>query len=86
MLVGTLTECFNTWGNMCCLASLMVLTSTFPFNGETVAPLFDGRYRGSSSRSSNRAQYLPERKKLMQDWADLLDAFKTQALSPQRAA
>ncbi len=24
----------------------------------------------------NRALYLPERKKLMQDWADLLDTFK----------
>jgi integrase len=27
-------------------------------------------------RIYNRALYLPERKKLMQDWADLLDDFK----------
>lgn len=27
----------------------------------------------------NRAQYLPERRKLMQDWADILDGFKTGA-------
>lgn len=26
----------------------------------------------------NRAQYLPERRKLMQDWADMLDAFESQ--------
>jgi hypothetical protein len=25
----------------------------------------------------NRAQYLPERTKMMQQWADLLDAIKT---------
>lgn len=37
-------------------------------------------------RIYNRAQYLPERKKLMQDWADLLDAFKKQALVARRAA
>jgi hypothetical protein len=29
-------------------------------------------------RVYNRALYLPERKKLMQDWADLLDTFKKQ--------
>ena len=29
-------------------------------------------------RIYNRAMYLPERKKLMQDWADLLDVFKKQ--------
>jgi integrase len=37
-------------------------------------------------RIYNRAQYLPERKKLMQDWADLLDTFKKQALVARRAA
>ena len=29
-------------------------------------------------RIYNRALYLPERKKLMQDWADLMDSFKKQ--------
>lgn len=36
-------------------------------------------------RIYNRALYLPERKKLMQDWADLLDVFKKQQ-SVSRAA
>jgi integrase len=37
-------------------------------------------------RIYNRAQYLPERKKLMQDWADLLDTFKKQSQSARRVA
>jgi hypothetical protein len=36
-------------------------------------------------RIYNRALYLPERKKLMQDWADLLDDFRKQQ-SISRAA
>lgn len=31
-------------------------------------------------RAYNRATYLPERTKLLQDWADLLDQFRTQSL------
>jgi integrase len=37
-------------------------------------------------RAYNRATYLPERTKLMQDWADLLDAFRQLATTPVRAA
>ena len=37
-------------------------------------------------RAHNRATYLPERTKLMQKWADLLDSFRKQSLAPQRAA
>jgi hypothetical protein len=33
-----------------------------------------------------RATYLPERVKLMQAWADLLDEFRVRAVSDRRAA
>jgi integrase len=37
-------------------------------------------------RAYNRAKYLAERTKLMQDWADLLDIFRHQSAAPRRAA
>jgi integrase len=37
-------------------------------------------------RAYNRAKYLTERTKLMQDWADLLDEFRKQSILPRRAA
>jgi integrase len=37
-------------------------------------------------RAYNRAKYLAERTKLMQDWADLLDAFRKQSVASPRAA
>ena len=37
-------------------------------------------------RAYNRAKYLTERTKLMQDWADLLDEFRKQSVRPRRAA
>ncbi|MES5484563.1 tyrosine-type recombinase/integrase [Bradyrhizobium sp. INPA03-11B] len=37
-------------------------------------------------RIYNRALYLPERKKLMQDWADLLDTFRQRAPLRRKAA
>ena len=37
-------------------------------------------------RAYNRAKYLTERIKLMQDWADLLDTFRDQSVKPRRAA
>jgi integrase len=37
-------------------------------------------------RAYNRAKYLTERTKLMQDWADLLDEFRKQSVRPQKAA
>jgi integrase len=37
-------------------------------------------------RAYNRSTYLTERVKLMQEWADLLDSFRTQSITPQRAA
>lgn len=37
-------------------------------------------------RAYNRAKYLAERTKLMQDWGNLLDRFKRQSSEPRRAA
>jgi integrase len=37
-------------------------------------------------RAYNRAKYLTERTKLMQDWANLLDEFRKQSIRPRRAA
>ena len=37
-------------------------------------------------RAYNRAKYLAERTALMQDWADLLDAFRKQSVASLRAA
>ena len=37
-------------------------------------------------RAYNRAKYLTERTKLMQDWADLLDNFRKQSVRDRRAA
>jgi integrase len=37
-------------------------------------------------RAYNRAKYLTERIKLMQDWADLLDIFREQSAKPRRVA
>jgi integrase len=37
-------------------------------------------------RAYNRAKYLTERIKLMQDWADLLDTFRDESVKPRRAA
>jgi len=37
-------------------------------------------------RAYNRAKYLAERTKLMQDWANLLDDFRKQSLTSRRAA
>jgi len=37
-------------------------------------------------RAYNRAKYLTERTKLMQDWADLLDILRKQSAAPRRAA
>ena len=37
-------------------------------------------------RASNRAKYLAERTKPMQDWADLMDNFRKQSIRDRRAA
>jgi integrase len=48
------------------------------FSGDVIEAALAHQDEDEIRRVYNRALYLPERKKLMQDWADLLDTFKKQ--------
>jgi integrase len=48
------------------------------FNADVIEAALAHQDEDEMRRIYNRALYLPERKKLMQDWADLLDDFKKQ--------
>ena len=48
------------------------------FNGDVIEAALAHQDEDEVRRIYNRALYLPERKKLMQDWADLLDSFRKQ--------
>ena len=47
-------------------------------NGDVIEAALAHQDDDEVRRIYNRALYLPERKKLMQDWADLMDSFKKQ--------
>jgi integrase len=55
------------------------------FNADVIEAALAHQDENEMRRIYNRALYLPERKKLMQEWADLLDVFKKQQ-SVSRAA
>ena len=48
------------------------------FNADVIEAALAHQDEDEMRRIYNRALYLPERKKLMQDWADLMDSFKKQ--------
>jgi integrase len=48
------------------------------FNADVIEAALAHQDENEMRRIYNRALYLPERKKLMQDWADMLDSFKKQ--------
>src|SRR6202166_1329252 len=48
------------------------------FSGDVIEAALAHQDEDEMRRIYNRALYLPERKKLMQDWADLMDSFKKQ--------
>jgi integrase len=48
------------------------------FDADVIEAALAHRDDDEMRRIYNRALYLPERKKLMQDWADLMDSFKKQ--------
>jgi integrase len=48
------------------------------FSGDVIEAALAHQDDDEMRRIYNRALYLPERKKLMQDWADLMDSFKKQ--------
>ena len=50
------------------------------FSGDVIEAALAHQDEDEIRRVYNRALYLPERKKLMQEWADLLDTFKKQKI------
>jgi integrase len=50
------------------------------FNPDVIEAALAHQDEDDVRRAYNRAKYLPERTKLMQDWADLLDEFRTLSL------
>jgi integrase len=56
------------------------------FNPDIIEAALAHQDQNQIRRAYNRATYLPERGKLMQAWADLLDEFRIRAVSDRRAA
>ena len=50
------------------------------FSADVIEAALAHQDENEMRRIYNRALYLPERKKLMQDWADLMDGFKKQKM------
>lgn len=56
------------------------------FNADVIEAALAHQDENAIRRAYNRATYWPERVKLMQDWADLLDQFKNRAVAGRQAA
>ena len=56
------------------------------FNPDVIEAALGHQDKNAIRRAYNRATYWPERVKLLQTWADMLDEFRSQALADQRAA
>jgi len=56
------------------------------FNPDVIEAALAHQDKNAIRRAYNRASYWPERVKLMQEWADMLDQFKKTAVSTRRAA
>lgn len=56
------------------------------FNPDVIEAALAHQDKNVIRRAYNRATYWPERVKLLQSWADLLDQFKTAAVTDRRAA
>jgi integrase len=56
------------------------------FNPDVIEAALGHQDKNAIRRAYNRATYWPERVKLLQTWADMLDEFRSQALAHQRAA
>jgi len=56
------------------------------FNPDVIEAALGHQDKNAIRRAYNRATYWPERVKLMQTWADLLDGLKKDALTKARAA
>lgn len=62
-------------------ASASTILNERGFNPEVIEAALAHEDEDKVRRAYNRATYWKERAKLMQDWADLIDAFKNQALA-----
>ena len=56
------------------------------FNPDVIEAALAHQDGNAIRRAYNRATYWPERVKLLQAWADLIDEFKAAALTRSRAA
>ena len=56
------------------------------FNPDVIEAALAHQDKNVIRRAYNRATYWPERVKLLQSWADLLDQFKSAAVTDRRAA
>lgn len=56
------------------------------FNSDVIEAALAHQDENEIRRAYNRATYWPERVKLMQEWADLLDRFKRDAIGGRYAA
>jgi len=56
------------------------------FNPDVIEAALGHQDKNAIRRAYNRATYWPERVKLMQTWADMLDEFKNLAVANRRAA
>ena len=56
------------------------------FNADVIEAALAHQDEDDTRRAYNRTTYLPERVKLMQEWADMLDEFKKLSVRDSRAA
>ena len=56
-----------------------ILNERFPEWGDVIEAALAHQDEDDVRGAYNRTTYLPQRTKLMQDWADLLDEFRTQS-------
>ncbi len=56
------------------------------FNSDVIEATLAHQDENEIRRAYNRATYWPERVKLMQEWADMLDDFRKLAVSNRNAA
>ena len=56
------------------------------YNADVIEAALAHQDEDTVRRAYNRATHLPERVKLMQDWADLLDSFRQRAITSRNAA
>ena len=62
-------------------ASASTILNERGYNPEVIEVALARQDEDKVRRAYNRAQYWPERAKLLQDWADLIEEFKRKSLA-----